>query len=245
LFEFFDKMTHLSFWIQFRFRSSGYCLLNPIGQIACVQFERPIRAKVKTFSKTLAVAFSSMMALSGLYALYLVLTHNVHVVSAGRIYRSNQMDEVALARLIHQCGIKTIVNLRGANLRDAWYTGETNVANQLGVKHLDFVLSAATEPADDQIDQILAALNRAPKPVLIHCRSGADRTGLISALYLYSLEGQSAKVAGRQLSIFYGHVPAFLGTASSAMDRSYAHYIESHLIPTNTGSLVDKLGIAQ
>jgi len=46
----------------------------------------------------------------------------------------------------------------------------------------------------------------APKPLLIHCKAGADRTGLASALYLGALEHQTRETAGWQLSILYGHI---------------------------------------
>jgi len=194
-------------------------------------------SKLKAFAITAGLGISSVTTLAGLYALYLIATHNGHVVSTGKVYRSNQMQQATLARLVHEYGIKTIVNLRGADLRATWYRNETNESQRLGVKHLDFALSATRETTDEQVDEILTALNCAPKPVLIHCRSGADRAGLISALYLYSLEGKSPEVAGRQLSILCGHVPSFLGTGSSAMDRSYRRYIRDHTLSTNTGVL--------
>jgi protein tyrosine phosphatase (PTP) superfamily phosphohydrolase (DUF442 family) len=192
---------------------------------------------LKALAKVSGFGISSLGTLVGFYALYLIATHNLHLVSAGKIYRSNQLDQDALARLVHEYGIKTIVNLRGADPNAKWYRSETNVSQQLEVKHLDFALSATRETTDAQIDEILTALNFAPKPVLIHCRSGADRAGLISALYLYSLEGKSPEVAGRQLSLLCGHLPAFLGTASSAMDRSYRRYVRAHTISTNIAGL--------
>jgi protein tyrosine/serine phosphatase len=188
---------------------------------------------LKALAKVSGISISSLGTLAGLYALYLIATHNLHIVSAGKIYRSNQMDNAALAKLVHECGIKTIVNLRGADLNATWYRTETNVSQRLGVKHLDFALSATEEITDAQIDEILTALNCAPKPILIHCRSGADRSGLISALYLYSLEGKPPEVAGRQLSILCGHLPSFLGTGSNAMDRSYRRYVRDHITPSH------------
>ena len=49
---------------------------------------------------------------------------------------------------------------------------------------------------------MVAALASAPKPVLIHCKNGADRSGLVGALYLYTQEGRSAEAAGRELTVF-------------------------------------------
>jgi len=71
------------------------------------------------------------------------------------------------------------------------------------------------------------AMRRAPKPILIHCNGGADRTGLISALYLYDVESKSSKVANRELTAFYGHVPHLHWRYSIAMDCSFWRYVSN------------------
>jgi protein tyrosine/serine phosphatase len=40
----------------------------------------------------------------------------------------------------------------------------------------------------------------------LHCKSGADRVGLMSALYLYTRRGVPIAEARRQLSLAYGHI---------------------------------------
>jgi protein tyrosine/serine phosphatase len=60
----------------------------------------------------------------------------------------------------------------------------------------------------------------APKPLLIHCLSGADRTGLASALYLAAVSKTNEKVAEGQMSIFYGHIALSISRAF-AMDRTF------------------------
>jgi protein tyrosine/serine phosphatase len=47
----------------------------------------------------------------------------------------------------------------------------------------------------------------APKPALIHCRHGADRAGLASALYRFNVSGDTQKQAKSQLRSRYGHLP--------------------------------------
>jgi len=42
-------------------------------------------------------------------------------------------------------------------------------------------------------------------PVMMHCKSGADRAGMASALFLILHEGQPVSTARHQLSIRYGH----------------------------------------
>jgi protein tyrosine/serine phosphatase len=61
----------------------------------------------------------------------------------------------------------------------------------------------------------------APKPILIHCRSGADRTGLASALYLAAIAKTNEKTAEGQMSIFYGHLGLPIMSRAFAMDRTF------------------------
>jgi protein tyrosine/serine phosphatase len=43
-------------------------------------------------------------------------------------------------------------------------------------------------------------------PIVMHCKSGADRVGLMSALYLIIHEGRPVEEAKRQLNWYYGHI---------------------------------------
>jgi protein tyrosine/serine phosphatase len=175
----------------------------------------------------LMILLLTMLSVGG-FAWHLIAHHNFHIVSAGRIYRSGQMNAEGLSRVIQEESIKSILNLRGTGTDQGWYQSETRTARQLGVEHYDFALSAGHEVADEEIDRILETIDRAPKPMLIHCKSGSDRTGLIGALYLYSLEGKSAESADRELTIFYGHVPYLFWRDTVAMDHSFWRYVKSH-----------------
>ena len=124
---------------------------------------------------------------------------------------------------------RTNINLRGDNAGADWYGEETNAAQKLGVRHFDFSLSAGREVSDGEIEKILATIDHAPKPVLIHCKNGADRSGLVGALYLYRLEHQDAAKADRQLTIFCGHFPYLFWRDTVAMDRSYWRYVSNHV----------------
>jgi len=50
------------------------------------------------------------------------------------------------------------------------------------------------------------------------------RSGLISAIWEYAVEGKSAQEASRQLSLFYGHFP-YLGNRTKAMDESFWRFV--------------------
>lgn len=159
----------------------------------------------------------------GGYVGYQVAEHNLHVVVPGQVYRSCRMSPEALSEVIQANGIKSILSLIGSN-RD-----ECETAGRLGVVFFGCSLSDRQEVTDKQMEKILATIRHAPKPVLIHCKAGADRTGLVAALYAYGVEGQPATVADDELTLRYGHLPSVLGFATSAMDRSYWRYVSHHV----------------
>lgn len=178
--------------------------------------------------RSLAV-LALLAALSGAgFVLHLAARHNFHSVSEGRVYRSAQMSGDSLKQTIREYSIKTVVNLRGSNVGEKWYNAELSATRQLGVRHYDFDLSASREVSDADLEKILATIEHAPKPVLIHCKNGADRTGLIGALYLYGLERQPASQADKQLTVFCGHIPYLFWRGTVAMDRSYWRYVRNH-----------------
>ena len=192
-------------------------------------------SNLKQWGRALLIVLLLLVLAFGGFVLHLIAHHNFHIVSAGRIYRSAQMNADGLSQVIQEQSIKSILNLRGGNSNQDWYQAETSTAQRLGVQHYDFALSAGHEVNDEEIGRILDTINRAPKPMLIHCKSGADRTGLIGALYLYSLEGKSAESADRELTIFYGHVPYLFWRDTVAMDRSFWRYVGSHRQQPNGG----------
>ena len=100
------------------------------------------------------------------------------------------------------------------------------MSKELGVTHYDFGISANHFVSRARIDSILAIVREAPKPMLVHCEGGADRAGLVSALYERVIRGESKKAADGQLTIWYGHVPG-LFNHTYEMDRSYWAYVDS------------------
>ena len=101
--------------------------------------------------------------------------------------------------------------------------------------HYDFALSASQQLDEAQMESIVAALATAPKPILIHCKNGADRSGLVGALYLYTQEGRTAEVADRELTIFCGHFPHLFWRDTIAMDDSFERFTHTH---AQSGSVV-------
>ncbi len=161
------------------------------------------------------------------YCGVIILMGNVHTVAKGQLYRSAQLGDTHLTEVVREYGIKSILNLRGEGAGQDWYDDEITTSKTLDVKHYDYGIWASSEPSAKQIRDLIAILRSAPKPLLIHCQSGADRSGLVAALYVAAIEKRPADEAAQQLSLLYGHFP-WLTSRSGAMDRSFWKYVNSH-----------------
>jgi protein tyrosine/serine phosphatase len=184
--------------------------------------------------KFLAVCIGLSVASAGGYLGVNQLWGNIHTVEGGILYRSAQLDKSQFYAVLRSKHIKSILNLRGAHPGEAWYDDELAVSTALGIRHYDYGISANRVATAKQIREILKIVEAAPKPLLVHCRGGADRSGLVAALYLFVEEGASAEDADRQLSIFYGHFP-YLGSRTGAMDRSFWAFVASSAGPRHLG----------
>lgn len=151
---------------------------------------------------------------------------NVHVVEQGKLYRSAQLQGDQLKRVIAQYGIRSILNLRGAAPGQSWYDGELSATKDLKLAHFDYGLSASDVVSVEQANEILELIRKAPRPMLIHCQSGADRAGLVSALFLAEIEKRPIDQAIGQLSLLYGHFP-YLMSRTGAMEESFWAYVNA------------------
>ncbi|MBB3773274.1 protein tyrosine/serine phosphatase [Angulomicrobium tetraedrale] len=147
------------------------------------------------------------------------LIGNFHTVVAGELYRSAQISADQLADAKARYGIRTVINLRGPSTR-SWYVDEVRESERLGLNHIDFKLSAEQELTEQQVEELVAVMRDAPKPILVHCKGGSDRTGLASALYVAAIARKSEAAAEWQLSPYYGHFSIPL-LPSWAMDQSF------------------------
>lgn len=131
---------------------------------------------------------------------------NLHEVAAGRVYRSSQRDGADLTRLVAQYKIKTVVNLRGTcDLMD-WYQAECRAAHELGLSMEDISMSAGRLPSIGEVNRLVEVLDHSEYPIIFHCRRGADRTGLASAIYQLLYSNQPFERARTQLGLRYGHL---------------------------------------
>lgn len=98
-----------------------------------------------------------------------------------------------------------MINLRGESKR-SFYAPEREAAAELGLAMVDIKLSAVSLPTQPNLRKLIATLETAQRPILIHCKDGADRTGVASVLAAMAIGGKSYDDAREQLSAKYLHV---------------------------------------
>jgi protein tyrosine phosphatase (PTP) superfamily phosphohydrolase (DUF442 family) len=173
-------------------------------------------------AKRIAIALIAGLALAvaGEVA-HVLFFGNVHEVIPGRVYRSGQLSPDKLRSVIANRGIKTVINLRGCCNPFDWYLNECRVTHDLNVSQEDITFSAIRLPPPPEIKRLIDVLDHAEYPVIMHCRQGADRTGLASGVSMLLHSDADLATARRQCSPRYAHF-AVLETAN--MDRFFDMY---------------------
>jgi len=180
--------------------------------------------KLKLIFKLSVLIFWTLLVFVAWWIGYLRYSGNFHKVADG-VYRSGQLYEFDMPGFYKKYKFKTILNLRGAKPGKEWYEYEKKFAKEHNITLIDFKISDKKIQSLKTMQKMTEIMNNAKKPLLIHCRAGADRTGLASALYLYSRGDANAS---RMLSMKYGHFP-YLGSKTKAMDESFKKFISQSL----------------
>lgn len=132
---------------------------------------------------------------------------NFHAVQPGLLYRSRQLSYRKFAYYIKKFQIKTVINLRGKNKSTRWWQQEKMCTKKFGLQFFNIASNASRPSTKHEICQLLALYDHAPKPILIHCYSGSDRTGEAAAIWVIDRQQpQNKKLALKQLSWKYGHI---------------------------------------
>lgn len=129
--------------------------------------------------------------------------HNFAKFAPGA-YRSNHPNHKRF-QAYAAMGIKTVVNLRGP-AKQPHYLFEVESCEALGLKLVNCQMAARRAPRVEELKQLLDAFATIERPFLIHCKSGADRTGLAAALYQMLYEGVPLDEAKKQLSFRFIHI---------------------------------------
>lgn len=160
----------------------------------------------------------SLFLLSIGYIVYFQKQGNFHTITPGEAYRSAQLNRHILEDYIKKYNIKSILNLRSDNVDTAWYKEEAKVCKDNSIAYYSVPLSAVREPTDREIAAVVEVFKSAPRPILIHCKGGADRSGLVAAMWKVIVDKEPKSEAKKQLSPLFFH---FAIGRTAAMDKFF------------------------
>lgn len=129
---------------------------------------------------------------------------NFHWIDPGKMARANQPSPQQVARYAAM-GIKTILNLRGPS-DTGYYHLEREACAANGIAMIDARMHSREPPRKDQILRAKELFDTIEYPALMHCKSGADRAGVMAVLYAHFKMGLPIDQAMEQLSLKYLHV---------------------------------------
>jgi protein tyrosine/serine phosphatase len=142
-----------------------------------------------------------------------------HHPIAPEMYRANQPAPFHLARAKRR-GVRTIVNLRGARPCGS-YALEEDACRRLGLTLENFPVNSRDAPRKEVIHGARSLFDRIAYPAIMHCKSGADRAGFMSVLYLLLKKNVPLKQALSHLSWRYGHIRQ---AKTGILDAFFASY---------------------
>ena len=144
---------------------------------------------------------------------------NAHWIS-DELVRTNQPWPFQLKAWSDR-GIKTVINLRGGF--DASFRAlEVEACKRLGLELVDFVIASRDVPTAEKVLGARDLFEKVRYPALMHCKSGADRAGIMAVFYKHFRQGQTIRQAIGQLSPRYLHVKAGL---TGVLDYIFERYL--------------------
>jgi protein tyrosine/serine phosphatase len=160
-------------------------------------------------------------------------SNNLHLVDAHQLYRSAQLSPSALLDVIKSLRIKTVVNLRDDTYTNHLKEREVCVDNhviytEVPMSNTLFSSTAVTSPVS--IQALLLVYASCPRPILVHCKGGADRTGEAAALWVltqqrHNTSQEAVDAALKQLDVRYGHVRALFPAKDELIRNWFTRYL--------------------
>jgi tyrosine-protein phosphatase SIW14 len=125
---------------------------------------------------------------------------NLGVVAEGKVYRSAQPDYTKRWMYFNEgIGVNYILNLREKS--------EAEIVEAAGLDYFQLRLNVLSDVTVDDFDLIVQTLtNPDNHPILVHCQSGADRTGIACAAYRMAVDGWTLTEAWEELECYGGGI---------------------------------------
>lgn len=134
-----------------------------------------------------------------------LINNNFYLINEG-VYRSGQPSPRLLNNYIEKYKIKNIINLRYSDSSEKdIYLMQKNICDKHNIKMINVPISARRLPEKSKLKLLIESIKQIQKPFLVHCKTGADRTGFFMALYIF-YNTNDIELAKKQLSPKYLHI---------------------------------------
>lgn len=146
---------------------------------------------------------------------------NAHQISDD-MWRSNQPSPKQLA-IWAKRGVRTVINLRGLSPK-GFHILEREACQRLGLDLVTLRVNSRDAPWPAVPRTIKTMFDTIRYPALLHCKSGADRAGLMGVFYRHFRLGHPVSEAIEQLNGKYLHIKA---GKTGILDAYFQHYIDT------------------
>jgi len=171
-----------------------------VGRSLRQRFVRAMPPRLRRMAMRPAAYIDMLLVDHGIFRLIYANSHRM----SDKAWRSAQPAPHQLRRFA-KAGVRTVVNLRG--VRDCGsYWLERRACQRYGLKLVNYQMRSRAAPSREELWGAKRLFEEIEYPVLMHCKSGADRAGLMSVLYRHLHEGMPIEEAKRELSLRYGHI---------------------------------------
>ena len=137
------------------------------------------------------------------HGIFRMIYLNKHKV-APNVWRAAQPAPHHIRKIARK-GIRTIINLRGNRVCGSYFM-EQQLCKELGIELVNYQVRSRAAPSKDELRGAKELFERIEYPMLMHCKSGADRAGLMSVLYSIWQLDMPVDQALKQLHWKFGHI---------------------------------------
>ena len=155
-----------------------------------------------------------------------------------KLHRSSHPSYSTLKKAA-SLGITQVISLRHPG-KISYQLLEERWTDRLGLKFISYSMSASDISDPSTYLHILDQINNNSGKTLIHCKSGADRSGLVSALYLLNQSVPQIQKSLQMLNWKFGH----FGLGKKAINRKFLHQVISIISQNNNTTVQQALSMA-
>ncbi|HUT56548.1 MAG TPA: tyrosine-protein phosphatase [Phycisphaerae bacterium] len=162
---------------------------------------RLIRARTLLLLAVFGAAVAGAVT-AGVLAYHAYYVGEFGVVVPGMLYRSRQPRGWQWS-VLDRHGIRSVINLRADYEATEDLREERHRIDEAGLRLVRIPISAEL-PSYEQFEQFIREVRAGPRPTLVHCEHGRNRTGFMSAAYLVVMEGWTVERAMSDMERYGG-----------------------------------------